>query len=50
VPVDASLAATDYETAIGVYQILNQNSANPTNTPLKPKASTLSRTDMITFQ
>jgi nicotinamidase-related amidase len=50
VPVDASLAATDYETAIGVYQILNQNSANPTNTPLKPKASTLSRTDMITFE
>jgi len=50
VPVDASLAATDYETAIGLYQILNQNSANPTNTPLKPKASTLSRTDMITFQ
>ena len=50
VPVDASLAATDYETAIGVFQILNQNSANPTNTPLKPKASTLSRTDMITFQ
>jgi nicotinamidase-related amidase len=50
VPVDASLAATDYETAIGVYQILNQSAANPTNTPLKPKASTLSRTDMITFE
>ena len=50
VPADASLAATDYEIAIGVYQILNQNSANATNQPLKPKASTLSRADMITFQ
>ncbi len=50
VPVDASLAATDYETVIGLYQILNQNSANTKNEPLKTKASTLSRTDMITFQ
>ena len=50
VPADASLAATDYEVAIGLFQILNQNSANATNEPLKPKASTLSRTDMITFQ
>jgi nicotinamidase-related amidase len=50
VPVDATTAATDYETAIGLFQILNQNSANATNVPLKPKASTLSRTDMITFE
>ena len=50
VPTDASLAATDYEVAIGQFQILNQNSANATNEPLKPQASTLSRTDMITFQ
>ena len=50
VPVDASLAAPDYEVAIGLFQILNQNSANATNEPLKAKASTLSRTDMITFQ
>jgi nicotinamidase-related amidase len=50
VPADVSLAATDYEIAIGVYQILNQNSVNATNQPLKPKASTLSRADMITFQ
>ena len=49
VPVDASLAATDYEEAIGHYQILNQNSANATNQPLKERASTLSRTDMIGF-
>jgi nicotinamidase-related amidase len=50
VPTDASLAATDYEVAIGLFQILNQNSANATNEPLKTRASTLSRTDMITFQ
>lgn len=50
VPEDASLAATDYEVAIGLFQILNQNSANATNEPLKAKASTLSRSDMITFQ
>jgi nicotinamidase-related amidase len=50
VPQDASLAATDYETAIGIFQILNQFDANATNEPLKAKASTLSRTDMITIQ
>jgi nicotinamidase-related amidase len=50
VPTDASMAATDYEVAIGQFQILNQNSANATNEPLKAKASTLSRSDMITFQ
>lgn len=50
VPQDASLATTDYETAIGVFQILNQLSANATNEPLKANASTLSRTDMITIQ
>jgi nicotinamidase-related amidase len=50
IPVDASTDATDYETAIGIFQILHQNSANATNEPLKPKASTLSRTDLISFQ
>jgi nicotinamidase-related amidase len=50
IPEDASLAAAEYEVAIGLFQILNQNSANATNEPLKEKASTLSRTDMITFQ
>jgi nicotinamidase-related amidase len=47
IPVDASLAATDYETTIGLYNILNQNSSNLKNEPLKPKASTLSRTDLM---
>ena len=50
IPVDASLAATDYEDAIGTFQILTQSSANAKNEPLKAKATTLSRTDMITFE
>ena len=50
VPVDATSDATDYEIVIGKYQILNQNSANATNEPLKPRASTLSRTDLIKFK
>ena len=50
VPVDTTAAATDYEQIIGFYQILNQFNGNLTNQPLKPKAPTLSRTDMISFQ
>ena len=50
VPVDASLDATDYEIAIGLYQILHQHSANAANEALKDKASTLSRTDLIAFK
>jgi nicotinamidase-related amidase len=50
VPVDASLDTTDYEIAIGLYQILHQHSANATNEALKDKAATLSRTDLISFK
>jgi hypothetical protein len=50
VPVDTTAATTDYEQVIGFYNILNQLNGNLTNQPLKPKAPTLSRTDMITFQ
>jgi nicotinamidase-related amidase len=50
VPVDTSLDATDYEIAIGLYQILHQHSSNAANEPLKDRASTLSRTDLITFK
>jgi len=50
IPVDTTAAATEYETTIGFYQILNQNPPNLRNEPLKPKSSTLSRTDMITFK
>ena len=50
IPMDTTAATTDYETAIGFYQILNSGNANLKNEPLKPKSTTLSRTDMITFQ
>ena len=50
VPVDASLDATDFEIAVGRHQILNQNSSNAGNEPLKDRCSTLSRTDLITFK
>jgi len=50
VPIDASLDATDFEIAVGRYQILHQHSANAENQPLKAGASTLSRTDLITFK
>ena len=50
VPTDATLDATDHEIFIGKYQILNQNSSNAMNEPLKSKTSTLSRTDLITFK
>jgi nicotinamidase-related amidase len=50
VPVDTSLDATDFEIAIGLHQILHQHSSNAANEPLKQRASTLSRTDLITFK
>lgn len=50
VPADTTSAPTDYEIPIGIYAILNQNAANPTNQPLKPKTSTLSRSDLISFE
>jgi nicotinamidase-related amidase len=50
VPTDTTSDATEYEIVIGKYQILNQNSSNATNEPLKAKTSTLSRTDLITFK
>jgi len=50
IPVDTTAASTDYETTIGFYQILNGGNANLKNEPLKPQSTTLSRTDMITFQ
>jgi nicotinamidase-related amidase len=50
IPVDATSAGSDYETTIGFYNVLNSGNANLANEPLKQKATTLSRTDMITFQ
>ena len=50
VPIDTTSDATECEIVIGQYQILNQNSSNAANEPLKAKASTLSRTDLVTFE
>jgi nicotinamidase-related amidase len=50
IPVDATSAATGYETAIGFYNVLNSGNSNLGNQPLKSKAVTLSRTDLIAFQ
>ena len=50
IPVDTTSASSDYETTIGFYNVLNSGTANLANEPLKPKAVTLSRTDMIAFQ
>jgi nicotinamidase-related amidase len=50
VPVDASLDASDFEIAVGRFQILHQTSSNAGNEPLKNRASTLSRTDLIAFR
>jgi nicotinamidase-related amidase len=50
IPMDTTSAASGYETAIGFYNVLNSGNANLANEPLKPKAVTLSRTDMFTFQ
>jgi nicotinamidase-related amidase len=46
---DGVSASTDADVAIGRYQMLTQLSANATNQPLKPNATTLSRSDLITF-
>ena len=50
IPVDTTSAGSDYETTIGFYNVLNSGNANLANAPLKAKAVTLTRTDMITFQ
>lgn len=49
-PRPTTTASSDYETAIGFYNVLNSGNANLTNEPLKPKSVTLSRTDLIAFQ
>ena len=50
IPIDTTSAGSVYETTIGFYNVLNSGNANLANEPLKPKAVTLTRTDMITFQ
>jgi nicotinamidase-related amidase len=50
IPMDATAAASDFETYFGFFQILNQGNGNPNNEPLKAKAPTLSRAEMVTFK
>jgi nicotinamidase-related amidase len=50
VPMDTTSAGSSYETTIGFYNVLNSGTANLANQPLKPKAVTLTRTDLISFQ
>ena len=47
---DATSATTDYDIAIGRYQLLTQLNNNAKNEPLKKGAVTLSRSDLITFR
>jgi len=47
---DGTSAATEADVAIGRYQLLTQLNANANNEPLRKSATTLSKTDMITFQ
>ena len=49
VPIDGTAAAAPFQVAIGLYQVLNLLDGNPNNEPLKPRAVTLSRTDLISF-
>ena len=50
VPMDTTSAGSSYETAIGFYNVQNSGTANLANEPMKPRAVTLTRTDLITFQ
>jgi nicotinamidase-related amidase len=47
---DSTSATTDYDIAIGRYQLLTQLSNNAKNEPLKKGTVTLSRGDLITFR
>jgi nicotinamidase-related amidase len=47
---DATSASTDYDVAIGRYQLLTQLNNNAKNEPLKKGTVTLSRSDLITFR
>ncbi len=47
---DATSASTDYDVAVGRYQLLTQLNANPGNEAGKKGAVTLSRTDLIAFR
>ena len=50
IPMDTTSAGSSYETTIGFYNVLNSGNANLANEVLKPKAVTLTRTDLVPFQ
>ena len=50
IPMDTTSAGSPYETTIGFYNVLNSGNANLANEVLKPRAVTLTRTDLVTFQ
>jgi nicotinamidase-related amidase len=47
---DAIAAANDLSTSVALWQLLHGPGANPQNTPLMPRAVTLTRTDLISYQ
>ena len=47
---DAIAAANDLSTSVALWQLLHGPGANPQNTPLMPRAITLTRTDLISYQ
>ena len=47
---DATSASSDYDVAIGRYQLLTQLANNAKNEPLKKGTVTLSRGDLIAFR
>ena len=50
VPVDGTSGGRSEQAAIGFYQMLDHVAGNPTNEPLKERAVTLTRTDLISFR
>ena len=50
VPVDGTSGGRSEQAAIGFYQMLDHVAGNPTNEPLKERAVTLTRIDLISFR
>jgi nicotinamidase-related amidase len=50
IPTDTTASPSDYETAIGFYNVQNSGNRNLENEPSKDGAVTLTRTDLISFE
>jgi len=50
VPEDGIGATKDLATSVALWQLLHGPGGNAQNIPLQPRAVTLSRTDLITYQ